>query len=147
MTMLTSVYLIRFDAQWAYARRTVIFSLYERLHAKSGKNYIFWKLRYIVDTLAYAFQNILLCVRKRIPSIIYDCWKMECLFVIKITKLYKTCLAAIKFQFARIYLFSKYAPYWEWEHFSVKCVIRIQNTKSLPKFKSALKTYYFSKAF
>ena len=45
---------------------------------------------------------------------------MECLFVIIITKLYKTCLAAIKFQFARIYFFSKYAPYWEWEHFSVK---------------------------
>ena len=43
--------------------------------------------------------------------------KMECPFVIIITKRYQTCLAAIPFQIASIYLFPKYAPYWEWEHF------------------------------
>ena len=47
---------------------------------------------------------------------------MECPFAIIITTLYKTCLAAITFQFARIYIFFEYAPYefpyWECEHFS-----------------------------
>ena len=43
---------------------------------------------------------------------------MECPFVIIITELYITCLAAIKLHFARIYLFPKYAPCYEWEQIS-----------------------------
>ena len=56
---------------------------------------------------------MLLCVRKRIPAIFCDCKKMECPLVIIFNELNITCLAAITLQFARIFLFPKYAPCWE----------------------------------